>query len=364
MSKSLVLVFGSDEYLVADKARSMVDGYLPAEERLMALDIVDGAASTADGAADLVSKCLGSVLSPPFFTKSKVTWFRDVNFLYESNVGKAEAVKTALERFVGVVGKGIPQGQMLIVTSPKVDKRYAFYKAFKDKGEVHEFEVPDKAYLAERQVKDRVIGFLGEREMQMDEAALELFLDRVGSDSRQIVNELEKLLSYTGGRKKITAADIKAITSSSRSALAWDLSDAVGNQDLKEATAVLRQLVFQKEEPVGLMVLLETRIRELLLYRQALDSGWLREKSSYGKRSYQWGEVPADVDKLFTELFSKDPRQVHPFRVGLLAEQARRFPAKKLVKCYHALAAASEKIVSTRVPPEVTMELLLVEMLS
>ena len=127
-------------------------------------------------------------------------------------------------------------------------------------------------------------------------AALEFFLDRVGFDSRQIVNELEKLLSYTGGRKKITAADVKAITSSSRSALAWDLADAVGNQDLKEATAVLRQLLFQKEEPIGLMVLLEARVRELLLYRQALDAGWLREKSSYGKRAYQWGEVPADVE--------------------------------------------------------------------
>lgn len=364
MSNSLYLVFGDDEYLVGNKARALVDSLVKPEDRAMGLEIIDGNVPVIDAAVAAISKCVDSVLTMPMFGNAKVTWFQNVNFLSDNPVGKSETVKSALESLVKVISKGVPPGQSLVISAAKVDKRFAFYKTCKEKGELHEFAVSEKSWQAESQGRERVAGFLSSAGLSMDSAAMDLFVGRVGYDSRQLVNEIEKLVVFAGGRTRITVQDIKAVTSSSRSAIAWDLSDAIGTRNLPLASATLRQLLFQKEQPVGLIAIIESRIKELLIYRHALDRKWLVEKSSYGKPSYQWAELPPELDAIFSEKLLKDPRATHPFRIGILAGQARKFTTAQLVKCYHSVACTSQSLVSGKMPPVVAMELLLIDMLS
>ena len=110
-----------------------------------------------------------------------------------------------------------------------------------------------------------------------------------------------------------------------------------------------------------LIIGLEQRLRDLWVYREALDQGWLRRG---GGDAFGWGRVPASVDKLFGEKFGNDPRVLHPYRTRMIAEQAERFSRDKLEQCRSAIVNAHVKLVSSREPPLVTLELLLVRMLS
>jgi len=163
---------------------------------------------------------------------------------------------------------GLPPGQILLVSATAVDKRSVVYKAFDSLGEVHEYTVPDKAYQVEEQARTRAVAALKAAGITANAEAFDLFLDRVGTDARQIGCEVDKLAIFLGDRRAATEEDVRKITSASRGALAWDLADAVAGRQLPRALEVLRQLLFQKEAPVALIALIENRLRDLSVYRK------------------------------------------------------------------------------------------------
>jgi len=328
------------------------------------LAVIDGAAETADAACQAVSRCLEALLTVGFLGGTKAVWFRDVSFLADTVVGRSETVKAAVERLAALVENGLPPGTILVVSSPKADKRFVFYKVCKAKGQIHEFALAEKPWQVENQTRERVLELLGEAGLGMEEDALDAFLARVGTDGRQIASELEKLAVFSGPGKPITVRDVIEVTSSSKSALAWDLADAFGNKKLGSALEVVRRLMFQRESPIGLVILLHSRIRELMLYREALDRGWLRERNGYRGSTFEWADLPPEAEAKFAGELSKDPRSTHPFRVGLLAGQAKLFSPRELRMCQKAVVDAHRKLVSSRVPPSVVLELLLIRILN
>ena len=365
MAVPVYLVSGDDEFLVSQKAKQVIDELVPAEERTLGLEIIEGKADSVADAVAAVARCREGVMTMGFFGGRKVTWFRDVNFLSDTVVGRSESVKEAVGELAALIKDGLPDGQILVVSATKADKRYAFYKACKAGGEVHEFAVPDKAYLAERQASEILSGILEQARLQMSRDVKAAFLEKVGMDTRRIVSEVEKLAVYLGERKRVDMDDLGAVTSASRESLAWDLADAFGKRELARALRILRQLVFQKESPIGLVIGLESRIRDLTVYREALDNGWLCEKRGYGGRSsLGWGDVPAEVDQMLSEDFSKDPRSAHPFRIGLLAQQAANFSTSELAACSRVVTEAHMELVSSSVPQAMTLELILIRMLA
>jgi DNA polymerase-3 subunit delta len=296
-----------------------------------------------------------------FFGNRKVTWLRDTTFLYDNPVGKSPAVKELVGALAELIQEGLSDTQVLVVNADKLDKRFAFYKACKSKGTIEEHALSEKSWEAEREAAARLRGMLKKSGLSMDAETQQAFLLRVGTDTRQMVNEVHKLAVYAGGAGEVTRADMEAVTCRSREAAAWDLADAFGNRRLPDALRIVRQLLFQGQSPIRLIMGIQGRIRELMMYRDALDNGWLTEA---GRRRMQWGKLPGEVESLFSEAYLRDPRATHPFRVGLLAGQARGFTARQLAAAYDRAIAAHEELVTTSLPPGVILEILLLRLLS
>jgi DNA polymerase-3 subunit delta len=330
----------------------------------LGLDVVDGAAETVEMACQATSRCVAALQTVGFLGEGKVVWFRDVAFLADTVVGRSETVKTCVENLAELITRGLPKGTVLVISSPKVDKRFAFYKACKTAGTIYEFVTAEKPWQAGNQLRERVCEMLSESGLKMEEDALETFLGRVGGDGRQVANELEKLALSVGKGATVGSLDVKELTSSSRSALAWDLADAFGRKNLDSALDVLRRLLFQKESPIGLVILLHNRIRELMVYREALDRGWLQERKGYRGINFEWAKLSPELETRFAQDFSKDPRATHPYRIGILAGQAKLFSQKDLRKCQQSVIDAHRKLISSRVPQPVILDLLLIRMLA
>jgi DNA polymerase-3 subunit delta len=362
---SVYLIFGNDEYLVSAKAKQIVAELIPESERMLKLDVVDGAVDTVDAAIKAINLCLASLQSLGLFSEEKVVWLQSATFFADNRTGKSAAVQEQALRLVEMIKKGLPPGQVLLITASGMDKRRAFYKACKKGAELHEFSTPEKSYQADRVAAEKLDQMLVNAGLQMTSRAKVTFLEKVGVDTRQLMNEVEKLAVYVGDDRQVDIDQVYEIVSSSREALSWDLADAFGKRELSRALAILRQLVFQKENMIGLVVGLENRIRDLLIYREALEKGWLVKKAGYGGRpSLGWGELTPEVEQIFSTHMGRDPRKIHPFRVSLLAEQARKFPRKRLMYCLQQVTKAHEKLVSSRIPPAMTLEFLLIKMLA
>ena len=69
---------------------------------------------------------------------------------------------------------------------------------------------------------------------------------------------------------------MREIASPSRESAAWDLAERVAGRDLRGAMDVFRHLMFQREEPIWLINLVEARFREMAVLRDARERGWVR----------------------------------------------------------------------------------------
>lgn len=354
------LIHGTDEYLVSHNARKAVNALCPEADQTLGLETVNGDVKTIDEAVAALKTCIGALRTIGLFGGQKTVWFRDVSIFKDAVIGKNEGVKGLLGQLAADIKKGLPDSQNLIISAPGVDRRSAFYKICEAAGTVEAYDLPEQDYKKKPMIKERAQALFAQAKCRIDLRALDLFLEKVGTDTRQLVMEAEKLMLYIGDRKEITIEDVKAITSSSSEAIAWDFTDALGERKLSEAIRILRQLLFQGEQPVGILFAVENLYQNLMQYRAYMDHGWLKLTGGYGAGSVQWSNDP-EMDKLFAQLPS-DPRDSHWYRTSKLAQQAKNYSADELHRCQKRLLKTHEQIVSSGVPPELILEMLVIKL--
>ncbi len=354
MADNVYFFYGNDEYLVGLNARKRVDELCPEAERTLALETIDGDVGKIDDAVAAIDQCLAAFRTVGLFGGKKVVWFRNIAFFSNSVIMKNDQVKRLLGELAGDLRAGLAPDQFLVMSAPGIDKRSAFFKAVKEVCEPVEHAVPERDYEA-RPVALQRAGTLFKREgYAMDSEALEAFINKTGFETRQIMNEVEKMVLYKGSDKTISKADVQLMTSASGEALNWDLTDAVADGRLGDAIRVFRQLLFQKQTAIGLVIQIENLFQNLLRFREYMDAGWLRMN---GNR-IQWMNDP-ELDDYFS-VMPDDPRKMHWFRATKIANQAAPYSVKYLAARKKLIVDTHERMLSEgSIPHDLMMETLI-----
>ncbi len=364
---SVYLFMGDDEFAAGIAAQQFIHKLVPESERAFGLEIIDGRADNEEGVSVAIKRCLEAFMTRGFFSEQgKVVWWRDVNFLADGQVAQNEEVKSKVKELAQFLKDTPPGGNVLLVTAPKVDKRSSFYKTCASLFEVKEFSLPEKTKEVENYGRAALRQALSDHKLRASPAAIELFISKVGADSRQIFNEVEKLALYTHGQSGVSEYDIDAIVVSSSESALWDIQDAVGKRQLSRALQILHRLLAQKESAIAIVTVIVNRVRELLVYREALDRGWLRLKPGYGGGGMlgEWNNLTPDVEEVLTVALKKNPRALHEFRVGILGQQAQAYSLNALKNNQRLAMAAHESLVSSSVPEETILEVMLAKMMA
>ena len=91
-------------------------------------EAIDGNADNSEGAYQLCSSAVQSLMTMPMFGGDKVVWLRNVNFLGDDVTGRAQRTEAGVEMLRSMMEKGLPDGIKFLLSADKVDKRRAFWK--------------------------------------------------------------------------------------------------------------------------------------------------------------------------------------------------------------------------------------------
>ena len=110
----------------------------------------------------------------------------------------------------------------------------------------------------------------------IDEDAIELLTEIfANSDQGILEKEIEKLVSFVGTRSQISAADVEALTGKGLVNSTFDLADAIGRRDAKNALRIFGNLfataIPRYKDVVGLIA---WHLKTLLRGRLLLEKGW------------------------------------------------------------------------------------------
>ena len=157
----------------------------------------------------------------------------------------------------------IPDTTVLIFTESEVDKRNRLYKAVSDLGVAEEFISLSEGDLL------KWIGTLFKKSgknITMDTASF--FLNRVGADMNNLVNEIEKLVCYVGSRDVIERADVLAVSTEHVESKIFDMMDAIGQKKQEEALRLYYDLLTLRQTPASILAL---TIRQFNILFQVKD---------------------------------------------------------------------------------------------
>ena len=194
MADNVYLFYGNDEYLVGLNARKKADEICPEAEQALSLEMIDGSVVKIDDALAALDQCIAAFRTVGLFGGRKVAWFRDVSFLKNAVILKNEQVKRLLSELVSDIKAGLADDQSLIISATGIDKRSAFYKTVNEAGEVAEYTISERDYEARPVALKQAVSLFKREGYSIDSSAADAFVDRTGYETRQIMNEVEKMV--------------------------------------------------------------------------------------------------------------------------------------------------------------------------
>jgi len=362
----LALVCGDDDFAVKQRAKQLFQQW-SAELGGMDHESIEATVGNGGDALTTLGKLREALQTLPFFGGGKVVWLRDCNFLGEDRTASSQAVTEALAELAEELKAFSWQNVRLLISAGKVDKRKVFYKTLDKIGTVENFSAwspddKDWADRAEIAARDAV----RKRQKDISEAALGELISRAGANARQLENETEKLCVFTGERKKIELADVTAICARNKTAKAFALGDALGDRDLprllKRLDEELWETKFDKDKSeIGLLYGLIGKVRAMLLLKEMLREGWVKETRDYNQFKTQLERVPADklpADKKF------NPLALNPYVLYKALPQVKKYTSAELVRAMDVLLRCNLRLVSSGLDEALVLQQALVQIVT
>lgn len=268
----LCVIIGEDDFLVAETAKKAIGA------DASALEVIDSLNSTnAETELRDIAAADASFSTPPFLEPVKATWWKNVAFLpCGGKGGPSEEVKNALERFAKKLAENpLPENQKFILSGPRLLQTSIFAKTLKGVAEMVVFP-SGKPWEKARDAAARLPEMAAELGLSFSPGVAALFVSRVGTDTRSLFRELEKMRDYIGGKGgAVTADDVAAVTSQGVGVEpeVWDLTDAVGARDLGKALAQLGRFEGDSGYAVFMTTVLEKFFRQLAEVKDAAERG-------------------------------------------------------------------------------------------
>lgn len=361
--RNVFAVVGSDEGEVKRRAGELMVELTPQQGAEFGVDIIDGMAETADQAVQRIRQATEAIQTLPFFGREKLVWMKSVNFLADTVTGRSATVQEAVEDLREILSRGLPEGVRFLLSATEVDKRRSFYKALGKFAIVEQFDRIDPTRSGwEEEVQAVVRRLASELELKFEPDALELFVRLAGVDGRQLRNELEKIDLYLGEKRMVTTDVVHALVAKSTSGVIWELGTCISKRRLGESLALLDQLIFQGETPIGILyAAIIPAVRNLVVAKDLLDRHNIRPPQA----PFQFNSI---LSRLPESAIAHLPRRkdggINAYALGLAACEVHRFRLTELIDGLQACLKANMQLVTTQLEPKLILSQLLVKLIA
>ena len=359
----VVLVHGDDEFAVKQRARQLYQEWC-AELGGMDHEILDAQVGNSGEALAVLGRLRESLQTLPFFGSAKAVWVQNCSFLGDERTASTQAVSESLADLAQELKAFNWQNVRLLISAGKVDKRKTFFKTLEKLGRTESFaawSLDDKNWTAEAEGSARRA--LRERDKQITEEALAELVNAVGPNSRQLANEIEKLILYVGDRPEVGQEDINAIITKNKQARAFALGDALGDRDLPRLLRRLDEELWEmqfdsQKSEIGLLYGLITKVRVMIFLKEMLRENWIKDGLDYTRFKSQLERLPSDQlpeDKRF------NPLSMNPYVLYKAVPHSKRYSLEELVRAMDLLLGCNQRLIFSRLDGALVLQQTLVQ---
>ena len=326
------LFHGEDDYSLREKLDDM-------KARLGDESAAGLNTAVLDGRSLALAELRTTCDSMPFLSDHRLVIVEGFCARFEPRAGAAESSKQREDPTLAGLRSYLPAmpdtAQLVFVERVALGERNPMLKMSKELGgKIQEFKALPGVQLS-KWIVERVQAQGGTIAPQ----AAETLGAFVGSNLRQLAQEIDKLVTYAG-KQQIQDSDVKLLVADAREIKVWDLTDALALRQRDQALGVLHQLLDDGEQPPPVLMAVITRqFRGLMLVKELADAR-------------------QSPDEIARQL------HIHPFVAQKSANAARSFTFDRLDAIYRHLLDADLAVKTGRLEPGLALDLLIVEITS
>ena len=321
-------LYGPEDYLVEEEIQGLLNSTLSQKERGFNLHLFSGEEHSSQ-------EIVRTAQTLPMFSLSRFVLVREADHMDEEKV----------EALMEYIRKPSPSTR-LVFCGQTIGSWKKYRKEIEKAGKVEEY-----SRLKGRALVSWMKHKMKEKGKTLLEESADYLVDVVGDRLNDLDNALEKASLTVGEKPTIELSDLEEITSKVRVSTVFDLTDAIGQQNLEKALGILgkamesKAVVFKKEEegskfgdPVPLLL--------SMMAKQYWSMLGIKQMSAHHR----------DVGDLAKKLGTS------PWNIKKLIDQGKNFSEGSLhegiLKCHQA----DLSIKRSRGPKDLLMEKLVIDL--
>ena len=354
---AFTLICGPDDFLVAERARRRWAELSAGLDPQMGLEIIDGQAIKVEEAVDAVDRFIGATQTLSLFGDEKAVWLRNISFLGDNRVGKANGTQEAVENLVAALGQIDPANTRVLLSASPIDRRKKTYKTLQSVGEVDFIDVDRDGEGLVRLAQNAA----QEAGATLSDAGARALVERVHAHTRLVLEEARKLATAAGpDGAEIGPELVNDLVPPFGEGDFFETTEAFFALDLAWTLAALRRHFFAGYDARPVLSGLQNRTRLLIQLKALQELGAVRGRVSKGgletakgQFGASWG--PAAGTKSNFNVFAQNP-----FYLGRLARPLDKLKMRDLLAFQnHFLAAFTGLLDRPQAQEEVMREAVL-----
>ncbi|RCW65311.1 DNA polymerase III delta subunit [Saliterribacillus persicus] len=279
-----------------------------------------------------IQEVISDVETFPFFGERKVVIAVNPTFL------KAKPPKNELDHHLpeleAYLKNPIEYTVFIMIASyEKIDERKKVAKLLKKETEYVSCD-PVKEWDIDKWIKQIADQF----QVNFEPKALERLKVESGTNLMFLQSEIEKLALYVGPNGMITEDIADVLISHIGESSGLKLMDAVLEQDLSKAIHIYKDLEKLNEEPIALLALIASQIRNLIHIKQLKEKGYNQKQIA-------------------------EYLKIHPYVVKLSMNRERKYSRKELERALLFITEADSDMKQGRMDKQLSFELLLYDLI-
>ena len=206
-----------------------------------------------------VTQIISDIETPAFGLDKKLIIAKDTGLFKKKNAFSeklAEYLKENANNLEDVV---------LVFAEQEVEKNKLF-NTIKEVGQALEFKEQNMSQLIKK-VKSLANAY----KVEIKENVAGYFIECVGTNMSDIINEIRKLIEYAGSGGEIKKEDIDSLSIKKSESIIFDLTDNLGKKKIDVALDVLHNLIYAKEPVQRILVMLYNHFKKLYIIKLAVE---------------------------------------------------------------------------------------------
>jgi DNA polymerase-3 subunit delta len=313
----IYLFHGEEDFLIDEGVQQIIAKVLDEGTKGFNLDVVYGSKAEAK---DIVAHAT----SFPMMSARRVVVVKEFE--------KLATTDSAKEVISAYINKPL-ESTILVLVSPDPDFRKKPFTDLKKHAELVECKP-----LYDNQVPPWLAERIRQQGREANAEACRLIQAYVGNSLRSLQNEIDKLFVFIGDRKKVTVEDIAAVVGATKGYTIFELQNAIGRRDSKEAVKILERMLEAGQSPQMIIVMLTRFFTQL----------WKLSDARARRLSEQ--ETAREIG-------------VSPYFVKQFIEFRANFDVEQIERNFKSLLEADTVLKSTSRDPHLVLDLLIISLL-